>query len=51
MALAWALRHKTMTSVLVGASRMGQIEDNVGALSNAQFTEKELADIEGVLAA
>ena len=51
MALAWALRHKTMTSVLVGASRMDQIEDNVGALSNLQFTEKELADIEGVLAA
>ena len=51
MALAWALRHKTMTSVLVGASRTDQIEDNVGALSNLQFTEKELADIEVVLAA
>ena len=51
MALAWALRHKTMTSVLVGASRMDQIEDNVGALSNLQFTDEELAGIEGVLAA
>ena len=51
MALAWALRHKTMTSVLVGASRMDQIADNVAALSNLQLTEKELADIEGVLAA
>ena len=51
MALAWALRHKAMTSVLVGASRVDQIEDNVRALSNLQFSEEELADIEGVLAA
>jgi L-glyceraldehyde 3-phosphate reductase len=50
MALAWALRHKGMTSVLVGASRTDQIEDNVGALSNLQFTEQELADIEEILA-
>jgi len=50
MALAWALRHKTMTSVLVGASRVDQIEDNVGALSNLQFTAEELARIEGILA-
>lgn len=51
MALAWALRHNGMTSVLVGASRVSQIEDDVGALSNLQFTERELVDIEGVLAA
>jgi L-glyceraldehyde 3-phosphate reductase len=51
MALAWALRHKSMTSVLVGASRVEQIEDNVGALSNLHFSEEELADIERVLAA
>ena len=51
MALAWALRHKAMTSVLVGTSRVDQIEDNVGALSNLQFTDEELAGIEGVLAA
>ena len=51
MALAWALRHKAMTSVLVGASRVDQIEDNVRALSNLHFSEEELADIEGVLAA
>ena len=50
MALAWALRHKAMTSVLVGASRVDQIEDNVRALSNLHFSEEELADIEGVLA-
>lgn len=51
MALAWVLRHETMTSVLVGASRAAQIEDNVGALSNLHFSEEELADIERVLAA
>jgi L-glyceraldehyde 3-phosphate reductase len=50
MALAWALRHKGMTSVLVGASRVEQIEDNVGALNNLQFTQGELADIERALA-
>ncbi|HUV74828.1 MAG TPA: L-glyceraldehyde 3-phosphate reductase [Anaerolineae bacterium] len=51
MALAWALRHQAMTSVLVGASRVDQIEDNVGTLSNLHFSEEELADIEGFLAA
>jgi len=51
MALAWALRHQAMTSVLVGASRVDQIEDNVRALSNLHFSEEELADIEGFLAA
>ncbi len=50
MALAWVLRHTAITSVLVGASRVSQIEDNVGALSNLQFTGKELASIDGVLA-
>jgi L-glyceraldehyde 3-phosphate reductase len=49
MALAWALRHRTMTSVLVGASRVSQIEDNVAALENLQFTQEELARIEKVL--
>ena len=51
MALAWALRHKAMTSVLVGASRVSQIEDNVAALGNLQFMDEELASIDGVLAA
>jgi L-glyceraldehyde 3-phosphate reductase len=50
MALAWALRHQAMTSVLVGASRVSQIEDDVGALNNLQFTSEELASIEGILA-
>ena len=51
MALAWALRHRVMTSVLVGASSVAQVEDNVAALNNLQFTDEELASIERVLAA
>jgi L-glyceraldehyde 3-phosphate reductase len=50
MALAWALRHESMTSVLVGASRVDQIEDNVGTLSNLHFSEEELDDIDRMLA-
>ena len=50
MALAWALRHKGMTSVLVGASQVSQIEDNVAALANLQFTEEELARVDKILA-
>ena len=51
MALAWNLRHAGMTSVLVGASRVSQIEDNLGALANLTFAEEELQAIEKVLAA
>jgi L-glyceraldehyde 3-phosphate reductase len=50
MALAWNLRHKAMTSVLVGASQVSQIEDNVAALSDLGFTDEELAGIERILA-
>jgi L-glyceraldehyde 3-phosphate reductase len=51
MALAWVLRHPGMTSALVGASRVSQIEDSVGALKNLEFAEEELRAIDGVLAA
>ena len=51
MALAWALRHNAVTSVLVGASRVAQVEDNVEALSNLQFTDEGLAGIDAVLEA
>ncbi len=51
MALSWNLRHPGMTSVLVGASRVSQVEDNVGALQNLSFSEQELAKIEGIFAA
>ena len=46
MALAWALRDPRVTSVLVGASSVGQLEQNVGALGRLDFSDDELADIE-----
>ena len=49
MALAWVLRHPGMTSALVGASRVSQIEDNVAALNNLAFSEEELGAVEDVL--
>jgi L-glyceraldehyde 3-phosphate reductase len=50
MALAWILRHPAMTSALIGASRVEQIEDAVGALNNPTFTDDELRAIDAVLA-
>jgi L-glyceraldehyde 3-phosphate reductase len=46
MAIAWVLRHPTMTSALIGASRMAQIRDCLGALQNLSFSSEELALIE-----
>ena len=51
MALAWVLRHKGMTSVLVGASGVSQVEDNVATLNKLAFADEELADIEKILSA
>ena len=50
MALAWNLRGGRLTSVLIGASRPSQIEENVKALDNAEFTKEELDAIDAVLA-
>jgi L-glyceraldehyde 3-phosphate reductase len=46
MALAWTLRDPRMTSTLVGASSVQQLESNVAALENLDFTEDELAEID-----
>lgn len=46
LALAWALRDRRVTSVLVGASSAEQIRTNVGAVANLAFTDEELAAIE-----
>jgi L-glyceraldehyde 3-phosphate reductase len=46
LALAWALRDPRVTSVLVGASSVGQLEDNVAALDHLDFTDDELAEID-----
>lgn len=48
MALAWVLRHKGMTSVLVGASSVGQVEENVAALDKLALSGEELAQIEAI---
>ncbi len=50
MALAWVLRHPQMTSALIGASRVAQIDDAVGALKNLRFTAEELRAIDAILA-
>lgn len=46
MALAWCLRDPRVTSVLIGASRPQQIEENVRALENLEFTDAELREID-----
>jgi len=49
MAVAWILRDGIVTSVLIGASKVSQIEDNVKALDNIRFSAEELAAIDKVL--
>jgi L-glyceraldehyde 3-phosphate reductase len=49
MSLAWVLRHPGMTSALIGASKIAQIEDAVGALERLGFTPEELTEIDRVL--
>ena len=46
LALAWTLRDPRMTSTLVGASSVEQLESNVVAIDRLDFTEEELADID-----
>jgi L-glyceraldehyde 3-phosphate reductase len=49
MALAWVLRGGRVTSALIGASKVSQIEDNVAALNHLEFTKEELQRIEDIL--
>jgi L-glyceraldehyde 3-phosphate reductase len=46
MALAWALRDARITSALIGASSVEQLESNVAALERLDFAEEELAEID-----
>ena len=46
LALAWVLRDERVTSALIGASSVKQLEDSVGAVRNLDFTAEELADID-----
>ena len=50
MALVWALEKGKLTSVILGASKITQIEENVEALKNSDFTQEELEKIEAILA-
>ena len=49
MSLAWVLRGGRVTSALIGASRVEQIEDDFGALKNLEFSTDELSAIDAVL--
>lgn len=50
-ALAWVLRGDKITSALIGASRVSQIEENVAALNQLDFSDEELSRIETILKA
>ncbi|ENG8678314.1 L-glyceraldehyde 3-phosphate reductase [Enterobacter hormaechei] len=49
MALAWILRHDAVTSVLIGASKTGQIDDAAGMLEICRFSAEELKTIDAIL--
>lgn len=46
LAIAWVLRHDTVTSALIGASRVAQVEDSIAALEGAPLTDAELRAID-----
>ncbi|GGI65308.1 L-glyceraldehyde 3-phosphate reductase [Enterococcus alcedinis] len=48
MALSWNIRQEVVSSVLIGASRVSQLEDNLKALNNLAFSEEELAEIDAL---
>ncbi len=50
MALAWVLRQPAVTSALIGASRVSQVEDSVATLNKLDFSPDELSAIEAILA-
>jgi L-glyceraldehyde 3-phosphate reductase len=50
MALAWILHRKQVTSVLIGASSVAQLEQNVSSLNKLEFSKDELAAIDNILA-
>ncbi|TRZ38967.1 L-glyceraldehyde 3-phosphate reductase [Niallia circulans] len=49
MSLAWVLRNGKVTSALIGASRVSQVEENVAALNNLEFSNEELSSIDNIL--
>lgn len=49
MALAWTLKNDLVTSVIIGASSLAQIDDNLKAIQNTQFSEEELNMIDSAI--
>ena len=49
MSLSWVLREGKITSVLIGASRLSQIKENIEIIENLSFTSEELSEIETIL--
>lgn len=49
MALAWSLKNDLVTSVIIGASSVAQIDDNLKAIQNTQFSEEELNMIDSAI--
>jgi L-glyceraldehyde 3-phosphate reductase len=49
LAISWTIAQKGISSVLLGVSRLSQLESNLQALENLDFTEKERQDIENIL--
>src|SRR6185436_17762882 len=49
MAIAWVLRKPAVTSALIGASSLTQLEDNLASLNNLKFSDDELDQIESIL--
>jgi L-glyceraldehyde 3-phosphate reductase len=50
LAIAWVLREPVVTSALIGASRIAQIDDAIGALAQPRFSSEELRAIDGIVA-
>ena len=48
MALAWTLKDDLVTSVIIGASSVAQIDDNLAAINNTKFTAEELNIIDSL---
>ncbi|UTF60386.1 L-glyceraldehyde 3-phosphate reductase [Gilvimarinus sp. DA14] len=49
MAIAWVLHNKTVTSAIIGASRVEQIEDSVAALAKLDFSREEISAIDAIV--
>ncbi|MFQ3191546.1 MAG: L-glyceraldehyde 3-phosphate reductase, partial [Paraglaciecola sp.] len=49
MSVAWVLNNQAVTSAIIGASKVGQIEDCVAALDNLEFSQQELINIDNIL--